>query len=155
MNPGLALPGPHRREAMAIFAYCKNAGVSWKRAYALACAASYGQICWTFQTTLAEFTGYCVRTIQRAMRQAKALGLLVSRRLRRGEQPIGARQPITCGGALRRFIGWGKPDRHAEPLRAKYALKEIWRREALERRAERERAGIAVAIADFRALAPP
>lgn len=93
-----------------------------------------------------------VRTIQRAVRQAKAMGVLVSRRLRRGERPPGARQPITCGGAVRRFIAWGKPKAQAMALRAKYALREVWRREALDRRQLRERSEIAAALTEFRAL---
>lgn len=132
--------------------------MSWKRAYALACLASLSSengICWAFQSKVAKFTGYSVRTIQRAVRQAKRLGVLVSRRLRRGEQPVGARKAITCGGALRRFIAWGKPKAAALALRARYALRDIWRREAAERRAERERDELRAAVADFRALAPP
>lgn len=124
--------------------------MSPKRAYAVACAASLGQICWTFQSTIARFTGYAVRTIQRAIRQAKKLGVLVSRRLRRGERPPGARQPITCGGALRRFIAWGAPKAQAMALRAKYAIREVWRSEQRERRAEAERAEIAAALTEFR-----
>lgn len=154
MNLGLALPGPFRREAMAILEHCKEAGMSWKRAYAVACLASVAEngLCWKFQSSVAKFTGYSVRTIQRGVRQAKALGVLVSRRLRRGERPPGARQPITCGGALRRFIAWGKPRAQAMALRARYALREVWRREALERRAERERAEIDAALTEFRRL---
>lgn len=155
MNPGLALPGPFRSEAFAIHAHCLAQGMSPKRAYAIACAASIGRVCWTFQSSLAKFTSYSVRTIQRAMRQARRLGVLISRRLRRGEQPPGARKPISCGGALRRFIGWGSPKSQALALRAKYAVREVWRREAMERRAERERGELAAAVADFRALAPP
>lgn len=154
MNLGLALPGPFRSEAMAILEHCKAAGMSWMRAYAVACLASVAEkgICWKFQSSVAKFTGYSVRTVQRAVRQAKALGVLVSRRLRRGERPPGARQPITCGGALRRFIAWGKPKAQALALRAKYALREVWRREALERRKLSERAEIAAALTEFRQL---
>ena len=123
---GVALPGPYRSEALAILEHCKAAGMSWKRAYAVACFASEGRkgMCWKFQSTVARFTGYNMRTIQRAVRQAKGMGVLVSRRLRRGERPPGARQPITCGGALRRFIAWGKPKAQRLALRARYALRE-------------------------------
>ena len=128
--------------------------MSAKRAYAVACAASLGQVCWTFQSTIARFTGLSVRTVQRAIRQAKRIGVLISRRLRRGERPPGARQPITCGGALRRFIAWGKPKAQALALRAKYAVRELWRQEARERRADAERAELAAALAQFRAIDP-
>lgn len=136
--------------------------MSWLRAYAVACLASIGEQCWQFQSSVARFMlGKStdpkqirgrVRTIQRAVRQAKAMGVLVSRRLRRGERPPGARQPITCGGAVRRFIAWGKPKAQAMALRAKYALREVWRREALDRRQLRERSEIAAALTEFRAL---
>lgn len=164
MNLGLALPGPFRSEAMAILEHCKAAGMSWLRAYAVACLASVAEngICWKFQSNVAKFMlgrdadpkkiHGRVRTIQRAVRQAKALGVLTSRRLRRGERPPGAREPITCGGALRRFIAWGKPKAQALALRAKYALREVWRREALERRKLSERAEIAAALTEFRQL---
>lgn len=150
MNPGLALPGPYRREALAIAEHCVAQGMSWKRAYSLACMASLGRISWVFQSTIARFTGYSVRTIQRAVRQAKELGVLVSRWLNRGEQPVGSRNPITCGGALRRFIGWGAPKAQALALTAKYRMRWIWREEQREREAERERAEIAAAVTDFR-----
>jgi Helix-turn-helix domain len=151
---GVALPGPFRSEALAILEHCKDAGMSWQRAYAIACLASMaeGGICWTFQSTVARFTGYSVRTIQRAVRQAKSMGVLVSRRLRRGERPPRARQPITCGGALRRFIAWAKPKAQRLALCAKYALRELWRREALERRKLAETASIREALREFRTL---
>jgi len=155
LNPGVALPGPFRREALAVAEHCVAQGMSWKRAYALACLASQGRISWMFQSTAAKFAGISVRTIQRAVRQAKKLGVLVSRRLRRGEQPHGARKPISCGGALRRFIGWGAPKLQALALRAKYAMRWIWREQAVEQRRERERAEVAAAVAEFRGLAPP
>ena len=51
--------------------------MSWKRAYVVACFASLGQICRQFQSSVARFTGYSVRTVQRAARQAKTMGVLV------------------------------------------------------------------------------
>ncbi len=152
MNLGVALPGPYRREALAILEHCNEAGMSWKRSYVIACFASLGQVCWQFQSSVARFTGYCVRTVQRAAAQARRMGVLVSRRLRRGERPPGARQPITCGGALRRFIAWGKPKAQALALRAKYALRELWRRDAIDRNKQRERSEIAAALTEFRRL---
>ena len=164
MNLGVALPGPYRREAMAILEHCKEAGMSWLRAYAVACLASEAEngICWKFQSNVARFMlgrdadpkriRGRMRTIQRAVRQARAMGVLTSRRLRRGERPPGARQPITCGGALRRFVAWGKPKAQALALRAKYALRELWRRDAIERNQQRERGEIAAALTEFRQL---
>lgn len=155
MKLGLALPGPHRSEAERIQKHCVDAGMSWKRAYAVACMASIGEVCWMFQSTVAVFTGSSVRTIQRAMRQAKALGVLVSRRLRRGERPEGARQPITCGGALRRFTAWGVPAARAAARYAKHALRWIWRLDSIAKQKARERDEIDAAVAEFRSRPPP
>jgi hypothetical protein len=107
--------------------------MSWPRAYALACLASYGRKSWTFQRTLAKFTGFCVRTIQRAMRQAKLFGLMISKRIKRGETAPGGRGPLTCGAALRTIIGWGLPEARALMMRLGYAVREQHR---LELRAE-------------------
>lgn len=150
-----ALPGAYRVEASLIHAFCLERGMSWQRAYIMACASSYGRICWTFQSKLASFTGYSVRTIQRAMRQAKKLGVIRSRRLRRGERPPGATQPITCGGALRKFVAWGLPVVRAAVVCLSVAVQWQYREAAVEARAERERAEAREAVAEFRNLAPP
>jgi hypothetical protein len=155
MHPGLALPGRYRQEAEWIKRFCLDRGMSWKRAYVLACAASLGRTCWAFQATLADFTGYSVSTVFRAFRQAKKLGLIVSRRLRVNEQPEGSDRPISCGGAFRRFVSWGMTPRRMVRLCLQYAARWIYREQAVEARAERERAELARAVADFRALAPP
>jgi hypothetical protein len=135
--------------------------MSWLRAYAVACLASMGQVSWQFQSSVAKFMlrgadpkqiRGRMRTIQRAVRQAKQMGVLVSRRLRRGERPPGARQPITCGGALRRFVAWGKPKAQAMALRARYALRDLWHREAVERRKLAESAALRDALHEFRQL---
>jgi hypothetical protein len=103
-----------------------------------------------FQQSVSKFTGISRRTIQRAVRQAKSLGVLVSRRLRRGERPQGAHKPITCGGALRRFVAWGLPQSRAEARYAQYAVRWLWRLEAIARKKARERDEIAAAVTDFR-----
>jgi hypothetical protein len=118
--------------------------MSRPRAWALACGASYGRKFWTFQSTLAKFTGFCVRTIQRAFRQAKKLGILFSKRIKRGETAPGGRGPLTCGAALRTIVGWGMPEAQAMALRLRYAVREEFRR-----------AELAAAVAEFRSLAPP
>lgn len=150
MKLGLALPGPHRREAEQIQRHCVDQGMSWKRAYAVACMASIGQICWTFQSTVHEYTGISVRTIQRAVAQAKKLGVLVSRRLRRNEQPPGGRGPLSCGGALRRFTAWGMSQHRMLARCAKYALRWMWRENAVKERRLRERAELDEALTDLR-----
>jgi hypothetical protein len=155
MNPGLSLPGRHRQEAEWIMRFALQRGMSWKRARVLACAASYGRICWAFMKTLVRFTGYCLSTVYRAFRQAKKIGIIIARRLRINEQPEGSDKPISCGGAYRTFISWGMTPRRMVRLCLSYAARWIWREQAIEAQRERERAELALAVADFRALAPP
>ena len=150
MKLGLALPGRYRQEAERIQKHCVSQGMSWKRAWCVACFASIGGVTWMFQATVSKFTGISRRTVQRAVRQAKSLGVLVSRRLRRGELPQGARKPITCGGALRRFVAWGQPQSRAAARYAQYAVRWLWRLEAVAKRKAREREEIAAAVTDFR-----
>lgn len=102
--------------------------------------ASIGPICWKFQSSVAKYLDISVRTVQRAVRQAKSLGVLVSRRLRRGEQPQGARQRITCGGALRRFVSWGLPQARAMARYARYRLRWLWRLQAVADKMARQQA---------------
>jgi hypothetical protein len=134
-------------QAEAVHRWALAHGMSRPRAWLLACGASYGRKFFTFQKTLAEFTGFKIRTVQRAMRQAKDLGILVSKRIRRGERPEGGRGPLTCGGAMRTIIGWGLKDAPATVLRLRSALREQYRRAALEE-------ALRAAVAEFRSLAP-
>lgn len=140
MKLGLALPGPHRGEAERIQRYCVDQGMSWKRAYAVACMASIGPITWMFQASVAKYLNISVRTVQRAVRQAKSLGVLVSRRLRRNEQPQGARSPISCGGALRRFVGWGVTQARALARYARYRMRWLWYLQNIAEKIARQRA---------------
>lgn len=143
MKLGLALPGRNRPEAERIQRYLVEQGMSWKRAWAVACMASIGATTWIFQRSVAKFCGICVRTVQRAVRQAKSWGVLVSRRLRRGERPDGARSPITCGGAMRRFVAWGQPKARQLALWAKYRIRWFHRLEAIAAAIARKNAATA------------
>lgn len=120
-------PGPHRREADAVYAFALERGMSKMRAWITACGASYGKTFWTFQRTLSKFCGGCVRTVQRAISDSKRCGLLTSRRIKRGETAPGGRGPLTCGAALRTIVGWGMPEAPAMALRLRYAVREEFR----------------------------
>lgn len=150
MKLGLALPGPHRREAELVQRFCVDGGMSWKRAYAVACMASMGQFCWSFALNIAKFAGVSRKTVQRAVLQAKKLGVLVSRRIRRGERPPGADYSYSCGGAYRRFVAWGLSTSRALARCARYAVRWIWRQQAEDARRARERAELDSALADLR-----
>jgi hypothetical protein len=157
LNPAYFLPpvpGVHRREALFVFRFALGQGMSWKRARVLACAASYGEKFWGFQRGLAEFVQCSVRTVQRAMDEAKTLGIIYSRRSRQGEIPPGMARPFKCGFAMRTFSAWGlRSTRRIGAVCARHAHQDMHRRmRAAENR--REKPEIAAALAEFRALGP-
>ena len=157
MNPAFFLPpvpGVHRREALFVFRFALLQEMSWKRAHCLAVAASYGQKSWVFQGTIAKHVKCSVRTVQRAMNEAKMLGILWSRRSRQGEVPPNARGSLKCGCAIRTFAAWGlRSIRRVGAVCARYALSDAHRRMAAAEKA-REKPDIAAAVAEFRGLRP-
>lgn len=157
MNPRYFLPpvpGVHRREALFVFRYALSQQMTWKRAHCLAVAASYGQKSWVFQGTVAKLVGCSLRTVQRAMNEAKTLGILYSRRSRQGETPPNGRGPLKCGCAIRTFTAWGlRSTRRINAVCARYAQADIQRRMRAAENA-REKPEIAAAVAEFRAMRP-
>lgn len=156
LNPRFFLPevpGVHRREALRVFRYALEQGMSWLRARVLAAAASYGQQCWAFQDNLAEFVGCSLRTVQRAFDEGKRLGLLYSRRSRQGElTPTG--KYLKCGFALRTFTTWGlRSRRRINETAARFARSDMFRRMRAQQN-QREKAEIADAVTEFRSMAP-
>jgi hypothetical protein len=157
LNPAHFLPpvpGVHRREALAVFRFALYERMSWKRAHALAIAASYGENCWAFQKRIAEWAKCSVRTVQRAMNEAKTLGIIRSRRSRRGEIPQNGRGPLKCGFAMRTFTAWGlRSLRRIRGVCARYAEADAFRRmRAAQNRLEKPE--IREAVAEFRAMRP-
>lgn len=100
-------PGPAGLEARAAYERARQSGMSAGRALVLGCIASWKDG-WAFRRSLAEHTGLCVRTVQRAISQAKMQGLLGVARAKRNEVPPGAEGPISCGWSHRWTIGWGQ-----------------------------------------------
>lgn len=148
------VPGVHRREALFIFRFALSQGMTWKRAHALAAAASYGEKWWGFQETVADWAKCSVRTVQRAVDEAKTLGILYSRRARKGEVQPGQRGYPKCGYAIRTFTAWGlRSTRRVGAVCARYAQQDMHRRmRAAENR--RQKPEIAEALAEFRAMRP-
>lgn len=108
--PGLLAPiwpGPFASEARAAYQRARSAGLSAARSLVLGCIASFKQ-CWSFRTTLAAHTGVSVRTVQRAITQAKSEGLLGTARAKRDEVPPGRKEPVSCGWSHRWIVGWGE-----------------------------------------------
>lgn len=77
------------------------------RALAFAQIASFREG-WVFRKRIAKKIGGSVRTVGRAIRQAKDLGLLGTARAKKHEIPPGLDKPLVCGWSHRWIIGWGK-----------------------------------------------
>ncbi len=77
------------------------------RAWVVAQIASFRD-CWVFRKRIAEWARCSVRTVQRAITQARALGLLGVARAKPNEVPTGASSPLPCGWSHRWTIGWGQ-----------------------------------------------
>ena len=76
-------------------------------------ALAFGQIAsfrdgWVFRSTIAKKIGASVRTVGRAIRQAKDLGLLGTARAKKTEIPPGLDKPLPCGWSHRWIVGWGQ-----------------------------------------------
>jgi hypothetical protein len=72
------------------------------------------QDCWQFRKSLARIVGTSVRTVQRAISEAKAKGLVGVARAKKGEIPPKSGRngepgrPLPCGWSHRWTIGWGQ-----------------------------------------------
>jgi hypothetical protein len=152
----MRLPGKsdHRRQAEAVHRWARERGMTKPRAWIMACFAAYGRKCFTWQKTIAEFTGFCIRTVQRAARQAKDLGLLTATRFKRGATPEGASGPLTCGGTERVIVGWGLSDSSANVLRLKQAIREGYAEQVRAARRTAEANEARAAVAEFLTLPP-
>ena len=98
--------GPVGDEARAAYVRARDAGMSHLRALVIGCVASFKD-CWARRRKIAEHLRCSVRTVQRALTQAKELGLIGIGRSKPGEIPPGAKSEITCGFSHRWTIGWG------------------------------------------------
>lgn len=93
--------------------------------------------CWRFRKTIARVIGCCIRTVQRAITQAKELGLLGVHRAKKGEIPPrspddpNAGKPIECGWSHRFTVGRGLAGRALavaiEAARAKWITRQVVR----------------------------
>ena len=122
MNAVAMWPGPNAAEARAAYERCRTAGMSPGRALVIACVASFRQG-WAFRRTLANHTGVCIRTVQRALTQGKDLGLLGTARAKPNEIPPGMHAPLKCGWSHRWIVGWG-----LALAAAKAAVEKAWLR---------------------------
>jgi DNA-binding transcriptional MocR family regulator len=81
--------------------------------------------CWAFRKKLADKVGCSVRTVQRALTQARSEGLIGLARAKKTEVPPNWEHgPVTCGWSHRWVIGWGKAGEAARD--AVHAAKARW-----------------------------
>lgn len=100
--------GPVHTEARAGYQRARTAGLSPLRALIIGNVASFKE-CWTFRRNIAKHVGSSVRTVQRALTQARSEGLIgVARAKKTDVPPNWQHGPVTCGWSHRWVLGWGK-----------------------------------------------
>lgn len=100
--------GPVHSEARAGYQRARTAGLSPLRSLVIGTVASFKE-CWTFRRNIAAHVGCSVRTVQRALTEARAEGLIGMARAKKTETPPNwPHGPVTCGWSHRWVIGWGK-----------------------------------------------
>jgi hypothetical protein len=98
--------GPVHSEAIAAYKRAREAGLSPLRALVVATIASRRD-CWAFRGSIARKLGCSVRTVQRAITQAKSLGLIKTFFGKKNEVPPGRDRPLPCKWTHRITVGWG------------------------------------------------
>ena len=100
--------GPVHSEARSAFQRARQAGLSPMRALVIGSVASFKE-CWAFRRKLAAQVGCSIRTVQRALTQAREEGLIGVARAKKTDVPPNWKHgPIACGWSHRWVIGWGK-----------------------------------------------
>lgn len=99
--------GPVHSEARAAYHRARDTGLSPLRSLVVGSIASFKE-CWAFRTKLAAHVGCSVRTVQRAITQAKSEGLIGVARAKKGEKPPNWDREVPCGWSHRWVIGWGR-----------------------------------------------
>lgn len=107
-------PGPLQREGVEAFRAGIEARMSTARSLVLGVVGSFRD-CWVFQRRIAEICGCSIRTVQRALHQARELALIECHRAKPNETPPGLERGtrIPCGWSHRWIVGRGL----SEPLR--------------------------------------
>lgn len=99
--------GPVHSEAKAAFVRARAVGLTSLRALVVGNVASFKD-CWAFRSKIARQVGCSVRTVQRALTQAREEGLIGVARAKKGECPPNWKKPVECGWSHRWTVGWGK-----------------------------------------------
>lgn len=98
--------GPDHLEARFAEQRARQQGLSAYRAKVVGQIASFRDG-WAFRRRIAELVGCSIRTVQRAITQAREEGLLGVARAKPNEVPPGAKAPMSCGWSHRWVIGRG------------------------------------------------
>lgn len=114
VTPSLWL-GPYVNEARAAYERARSVGLTSARALVIGCIASFKD-CWAFRSKIAAKVGCSVRTVQRAITQAREEGLIGVARSKVSvvnghkvfEKPPNFEKPVPCGWSHRWTVGWGK-----------------------------------------------
>jgi DNA-binding Lrp family transcriptional regulator len=61
-----------------------------------------------FQRQIAQKVGCSLRTVQRALKQARELGLIICHRSKPNEKAPGLGKVVECGWSHRWAVGWGE-----------------------------------------------
>ena len=122
--PAMPPNAPSRQDGHKLFRILRvEHQFGFKQAYALAAMAAYGEICWKTELQIAAFVGCSRSTVAKAVNKAKALGVLVAKRIKIGEIPPGGRSPTKTGLSRRRFTAFG--------VRSLSRIASIWARAAM------------------------
>ena len=100
-------PGPSAVEARAAYERARSSGLTVIRSLVIGTIASFRDG-YLFRSTIAGHIGCSVRTVQRAITEAKEGGLIGVARAKKGEIPPGMSTPLACGWSHRWTIGWGQ-----------------------------------------------
>lgn len=98
--------GPDHLEGRLAEQRARASGMSALRARIVGHVASFRD-CWTFRRTMAEREKCSVRTVQRALTEAREEGLIGVARAKPNEVPPGLKTPMACGWSHRWIIGRG------------------------------------------------
>ncbi len=98
--------GPDALEARAAEQRAREAGLTVLRSRVVGHIASFRDG-WIFRRRLAELLKCSIRTVQRAITQAREEGLIGVARAKLGEKPQGAAGTFACGWSHRWVIGRG------------------------------------------------
>jgi hypothetical protein len=99
--------GPVHTEARAAYTRARGRGLTPLRSLIVGTVASFKD-CWAFRSKIAAFVGCSVRTVQRALTQARSEGLIGVARGKKNECPPNWKSPVACGWSHRWTVGWGK-----------------------------------------------